>query len=68
VWNCENQGLDVKGDAQVDENHEPRVPIRPSVLHRLVVAKKVGNSAGAKESNQAVIFLALRYFSVSVSA
>jgi hypothetical protein len=57
VWNCENQGLDVKGDAQVDENHEPRVPMQDTGTDRLVVAKKVGNSAGAKESNQAVIFL-----------
>jgi hypothetical protein len=56
--NCGNQGTDAKGEAQVDSNHEARVPMQCPGTDRPVRAGKAGNSAGAKGSAQAAVLLA----------
>jgi hypothetical protein len=56
VWNYGNQGADAKGEAQVDENHEARVPKRRAGADQLVRAMKAGNAAGAKGLDQAAAF------------
>lgn len=58
MWNCGNQSADAKGEAQVDENHEARVPTQRFGADRLIRAKKAGNAAGAKGSAQAAVFVA----------
>jgi uncharacterized Ntn-hydrolase superfamily protein len=57
VWNYGNQGADAKGEAQVDENHEARVPKRHFGADQLVRAMKAGNAAGAKGLGQAAAFV-----------
>jgi len=56
VWNYGNQHSDAKGEAQVEENHEARVPTRSAGADQLVGAMKAGNSAGAKGLDQAAAF------------
>ena len=56
--NCGNQSADAKGEAQVDENHEARVPMQRAGTDRPVRAKKAGNAAGAKGSAQAAALVA----------
>lgn len=56
--NCGNQSADAKGEAQVDENHEARVPMQRAGADRPVRAEKAGNAAGAKGSAQAAVFTA----------
>jgi len=54
--NYGNQRYDAKGEAQVGESHEARVPKRSAGADQLVRAMKAGNAAGAKGLDQAAAF------------
>ena len=56
--NCGNQSADAKGEAQVGENHEARIPMQRFGADRPIRAKKAGNAAGAKGSAQAAVLVA----------
>lgn len=53
MWNYGNQRSDAKGEAQVEENHEARVPKRRAGADQPVRAMKASNAAGAKGLGQA---------------
>lgn len=48
VWNCGNQSLDEKGEVQIEKTIRTRVPKQGTGADQSVVAKKTGNSVGAK--------------------
>jgi hypothetical protein len=51
VWNCGNQFLDAKGEAQMDTTIRARIPMQEIGADQSVVAKKASNAAGAKRLN-----------------
>jgi hypothetical protein len=56
VWNYGNQSLRCQGRSTSGSHHEASVPMRSTGADRPVVVMKAGNAAGAKGSNQAVVF------------
>jgi hypothetical protein len=54
--NYGNQCSDAKGEAQVEKNHEARVPMWSAGADQPVRAMKAGNVAGAKGLGQAAAF------------
>ena len=56
VRNCGNQSLRCQGRSTSGDHHEASVPKWSTGADRLVVAKKAGNAAGVKGSDQEVAF------------